>query len=101
MSGKDKQEDAVLAAAKTLKAVGFSEDSKESAANFADRSAPTPHAKDSASLNSERVETLFELHHERVFRAAYRVTASAAHAEDVLQTVFLRITRGQEAADVA
>ena len=41
------------------------------------------------------LETLFQTHHDRVFKAAYRVTGSAADAEDVLQTVFLRLARGQ------
>jgi RNA polymerase sigma-70 factor (ECF subfamily) len=39
------------------------------------------------------VAALFEQHHERVFRVARRVTGSAEDAEDVLQTVFLRIMR--------
>lgn len=34
---------------------------------------------------------LFDEHHGVVFRAAYRVTGNAADAEDVLQTVFLRL----------
>jgi RNA polymerase sigma-70 factor, ECF subfamily len=34
---------------------------------------------------------LYERHYEAVFRAALRVTGNAADAEDVLQTVFLRI----------
>lgn len=34
---------------------------------------------------------LYERHHEAVFRAALRVTGSPADAEDVLQTVFLRV----------
>ncbi len=34
---------------------------------------------------------LYERHSEAVFRAALRVTGSAADAEDVLQTVFLRV----------
>jgi RNA polymerase sigma-70 factor (ECF subfamily) len=37
--------------------------------------------------------SIFEEHHGRVFRAAYRVTGSASDAEDVLQTVFLRLAR--------
>jgi len=41
------------------------------------------------------LETLFQTHHERIFRAAYRITGSAADAEDVLQTVFLRLARSQ------
>src|SRR5688500_12334786 len=39
------------------------------------------------------VAALFEQHHALVFSAAYRVTGSAADAEDVLQTVFLRLVR--------
>jgi len=42
------------------------------------------------------VTALFEEHHERVFRVARRITGSAEDAEDVLQTVFLRIMRRQE-----
>jgi RNA polymerase sigma-70 factor (ECF subfamily) len=34
---------------------------------------------------------LYERHYEAVFRAALRVTGNAADAEDVLQTVFLRV----------
>jgi RNA polymerase sigma-70 factor (ECF subfamily) len=39
------------------------------------------------------LEAMFREHHSMVFRAAYRVTGSAADAEDVLQTVFLRLAR--------
>jgi RNA polymerase sigma-70 factor (ECF subfamily) len=39
------------------------------------------------------LETIFQEHHERVFRAAYRVVGNANDAEDVLQTVFLRLLR--------
>lgn len=42
---------------------------------------------------------LYERHYEAVFRAALRVTGNAADAEDVLQTVFLRVlNRGEEVA---
>jgi RNA polymerase sigma-70 factor (ECF subfamily) len=34
---------------------------------------------------------LYERHHETVFRSALRVTGNPADAEDVLQTVFLRV----------
>lgn len=44
------------------------------------------------------LERLFVDHQDRVFRAAYRVTGSASDAEDVLQTVFLRLARWDEAA---
>lgn len=43
------------------------------------------------------VAELFERHYEVVFRAAFRVTGNASDAEDVLQTVFLRVlARGHE-----
>jgi RNA polymerase sigma-70 factor (ECF subfamily) len=39
------------------------------------------------------LETAFEEHHSMVFRTAFRVTGNASDAEDVLQTVFLRLAR--------
>ena len=45
------------------------------------------------------LEILFRTHHDRVFRTAHRITGSAADAEDVLQTVFLRLAKGQESYD--
>ena len=45
------------------------------------------------------LETLFRAHHDRVFRTAHRITGSAADAEDVLQTVFLRLVKGHENYD--
>ena len=45
---------------------------------------------------------LYERHYEAVFRAALRVTGNPADAEDVLQTVFVRIlARGGDVDDVA
>ena len=44
---------------------------------------------------------LYERHYEAVFRAALRVTGNPADAEDVLQTVFLRVlARGEDVEDV-
>jgi RNA polymerase sigma factor (sigma-70 family) len=40
-----------------------------------------------------RLESFWSQHSEAVFRAAYRVTGNPADAEDVLQTVFLRLAR--------
>jgi RNA polymerase sigma-70 factor, ECF subfamily len=42
---------------------------------------------------------LYEQHYEMVFRAALRVTGRPADAEDVLQTVFLRVLSGSEQED--
>lgn len=39
------------------------------------------------------LEVAFRAHHRLVFRTAYRITGSAADAEDVLQVVFLRLLR--------
>ena len=78
----------MLAAVKPLKTADYAENS------FARKPKDTtlPNSSD-ASAN---LQSLFERHHDRVFRAAYRVTGSAADAEDVLQTVFLRLARGSE-----
>jgi RNA polymerase sigma factor (sigma-70 family) len=40
------------------------------------------------------LEGIFRAHHVRVLKAAYRVTGSMADAEDVAQSVFLRLARG-------
>jgi RNA polymerase sigma-70 factor, ECF subfamily len=39
------------------------------------------------------LDLVFREHHAAVFRAAYRVTGNASDAEDVLQTVFMRLLR--------
>jgi len=47
------------------------------------------------------LETLFRAHSGRIFRTAHRITGSAADAEDVLQTVFLRLVKGHETYDLS
>lgn len=47
--------------------------------------------EESASRLPDELEQLFHAHHRMVFRAACRITGSATDAEDVLQTVFLRL----------
>jgi RNA polymerase sigma-70 factor (ECF subfamily) len=44
---------------------------------------------------SDRLSQLFAEHHRRVLLAAYRITGSMADAEDVAQTVFLRLGHGE------
>jgi len=39
------------------------------------------------------LDRLYQEHHSMVFRTAYRITGNTADAEDVLQTVFLRMVR--------
>jgi RNA polymerase sigma-70 factor (ECF subfamily) len=48
---------------------------------------------------ASELEDLFQAHHGRVFRTAQRITGSVADAEDVLQTVFLRLVKGQDDYD--
>ncbi|HEY6290419.1 MAG TPA: sigma-70 family RNA polymerase sigma factor [Terriglobia bacterium] len=44
------------------------------------------------------LERLFEAHYGLVFHTAYRITGNASDAEDVLQTVFLRLTTREPSA---
>ncbi len=44
---------------------------------------------------------LFEQHHSRILRIAFRITGNATDAEDVLQTVFLRLVRREEEVDLS
>ena len=46
-----------------------------------------------------QIEQIFRDHHGMVFRSAYRITGNPSDAEDVLQTVFLRLLRRDAAAD--
>jgi RNA polymerase sigma-70 factor (ECF subfamily) len=46
------------------------------------------------------LEDLFQAHHARVFRAAYRITGNPSDAEDVLQNVFLRLMRQDRAVHI-
>jgi RNA polymerase sigma-70 factor, ECF subfamily len=55
---------------------------------------------DPATGSMSELESLFRRHHERVFRAAYRITGSIVDAEDVLQTVFLRLSRRRDDVDL-
>src|SRR5260370_34098640 len=48
---------------------------------------------ESANLSPADLERVFKENHAMVFRAAYRVTGNAGDAEDVLQTVFLRMLK--------
>ena len=46
------------------------------------------------------LEALFREHHKVLFRVAYRMTGSPSDAEDVLQTVFLRLTPNKALHDL-
>ena len=57
---------------------------------------PPPGAPSGAAAELERI---FRENHALVFRAAYRITANAGDAEDVLQTVFLRMLKRDAGAE--
>lgn len=61
---------------------------------------PRPDGPLSLAVPPPDLERLFRDLHAQVFRAAYRITGNAMDAEDVLQTVFLRLAR-QEAGNAA
>ena len=54
---------------------------------------------ESAHLSEGDLERIFREHHALVFRAAYRVTGNPDDAEDVLQTVFLRMVQRAAGAE--
>src|SRR5712692_7406168 len=95
MSGEDFQEEAVLAAVKPLKAAELMGSETKDV---------VPAGRNSmyggVVENQTTLEILFRQHSDRVFRTANRVTGSAADAEDVLQTVFLRLARLPESGSV-
>ena len=47
------------------------------------------------------LEQIFLGHKDLVFRAAYRITGNASDAEDVLQTVFLRLARQEDFSSIS
>jgi RNA polymerase sigma-70 factor (ECF subfamily) len=66
---------------------------------LATRAQPAEPKKDPPNAFALRdLEDVFREHHTLVFRAAYRITGNAQDAEDVLQTVFLRLARREEDA---
>src|SRR5262245_25576195 len=75
--------------------MGMEDDAKEVIVpvNATHLRALTDMGADSEAGSISELEALFRQHHERVFRAAYRITGSIVDAEDILQTVFLRLSR--------
>lgn len=47
------------------------------------------------------LDGLFRDHHKGIFRVAYRITGSQSDAEDVLQTIFVRLTPGWGERDLS
>jgi RNA polymerase sigma-70 factor, ECF subfamily len=57
-------------------------------------------AEERAIVIPGEFDRVFRAYHGLVFRTAYRITGNAADAEDVSQTVFLRVFRRGERRDV-
>lgn len=51
--------------------------------------------------HGDQLDALFREHYDMVFRTAYRITGSSDDAEDVLQTVFLRLARRERGLDLS
>lgn len=56
----------------------------------------SPQTRSEQEPEGHTIAALFDQHHERVFRVARRITGSSEDAEDVVQTVFLRVLRREE-----
>jgi len=59
---------------------------------------------DTATAGNTAIEDLAELfrnHHKGIFRVAYRITGSQSDAEDVLQSIFVRLTPGWSGRDLS
>ncbi len=52
----------------------------------------TPQQAFAGNADLEELGVLFRNHHKTIFRVAYRITGSQSDAEDVLQSIFLRLT---------
>ncbi|MEP7039630.1 MAG: sigma-70 family RNA polymerase sigma factor [Acidobacteriota bacterium] len=59
----------------------------------------TPDEAIAGSAELEELAVLFRDYHKAIFRIAYRITGSTSDAEDVLQTIFLRLTPSQARRD--
>ena len=70
-------------------------DLKDSAKSAAELSVVAGHAA------GEELASLFRDHYKGIFRVAYRITGSHSDAEDVLQTIFVRLTPGWAARDLS
>ena len=63
--------------------------------------AETPVQRLSGSADLGELGSLFRDHYKGIFRVAYRITGSQSDAEDVLQTIFVRLTKGWAGRDLS
>lgn len=61
----------------------------------------TPDKAIAGSSALEELAALFRAHHKGIFRVAYRITGSQSDAEDVLQSIFVRLTPGWAGRDLS
>lgn len=59
----------------------------------------TPDNMSAETAEFEELGVLFRDYHKAIFRIAYRITGSQSDAEDVLQTIFLRLTPNRTRRD--
>lgn len=59
----------------------------------------TAHQAIAGNTEAEELAVLFRDYHQAIFRIAYRMTGSRSDAEDVLQTIFLRLTPNRARRD--
>ena len=59
----------------------------------------TPHQSVAENAELEELASLFRDYHKLIFRIAYRITGSQSDAEDVLQTIFLRLVPNRARRD--
>lgn len=70
--------------------------------HFIDSAEDATHEKAIAeNAEFEELAVLFRDNHKTIFRIAYRITGSASDAEDVLQTIFLRLTPNNSNRDLS
>jgi len=61
----------------------------------------TPDRAITGKVGLDALGVLFRDHNKGIFRVAYRITGSQSDAEDVLQTIFVRLTRGWAVRDLS
>src|SRR5215467_4719404 len=50
---------------------------------------------------SQQLERIFDQHYELIYRTAYSLTGSAADAEDIVQTIFVRLLNRELPPDLS
>src|SRR5262249_25356266 len=56
---------------------------------------------DAPSQLSQQLERIFDQHYELIYRTAYSLTGSSADAEDIVQTIFVRLLNRELPPDLS